>query len=291
MQGACAAVSLSLIIRSVVASEDSAPPQQPAPPAGSATATPRGKCPSDMVRVQAFCVDRYEASMIDKATGRPLSPYYPPHPRLVAEVWQAWEIDRRAFGGEGARAMPLPELPAFQRGNTFDAVAVSRPRVVPQAYVPFPVAKHACENAGKRLCTKDEWGLACRGDRGTQFPYGDHYEAKRCNVWSFAHPGVVLHQSATFGHRDPRLNLVAEGGQKPLLKLTGALPACASHWGNDAIYDMVGNVDEWVEADKPEFDGGFYARATKNGCDSRVTNHAAMYYDYSLGVRCCQDPR
>jgi sulfatase modifying factor 1 len=242
-----------------------------------------------MVPVRQFCVDRYEASMIDKGTGRPLSPYYPPHPRLLLEVWQAWELDRAAFGDESARAMPLPELDAFERAGSFEPKAVSRARVVPQAYVPFPVAKRACENAGKRLCTKDEWTLACKGERGTKFPYGEEYESKRCNVWSFVHPGVVLHQSATFGHRDPRLNLLAENGASPLLKPTGSLATCASRWGGDAIYDMVGNVDEWVEGEKPEFEGGFYARATKNGCEARVTNHAPMYYDYSLGTRCCKD--
>jgi formylglycine-generating enzyme required for sulfatase activity len=103
------------------------------------------------------------------------------------------------------------------------------------------------------------------------------------------HPGVALHQGASFGHRDPRLNLVEEGGDKPLLRLTGETRSCASRWGSDAIYDMVGNVDEWVDGDHPEFVGGFYARSTKNGCESRVTNHAPMYYDYSLGVRCCRD--
>jgi hypothetical protein len=52
---------------------------------------------------------------------------------------------------------------------------------------------------------------------------------------------------------------------------------------------MVGNIDEWVEGDRPEFVGGFYARSTSNGCESRVTNHAPSYYDYSIGVRCCRD--
>jgi hypothetical protein len=44
-------------------------------------------CSSDMVRVaDRFCVDRYEASMVDVGSGRPLSPYYPPTPRLIRSV-------------------------------------------------------------------------------------------------------------------------------------------------------------------------------------------------------------
>jgi formylglycine-generating enzyme required for sulfatase activity len=243
-----------------------------------------------MVSVRKFCVDRWESSMVDKATGRPLSPYYPPHPKLLREVFQAWDIDRWNFGSDGARAMPVPEVSDWQRANDFDLKAVSRKGAVPQAYVSHPLAKRACENAGKRLCTRDEWLAACKGDTGTKFPYGEAFDRNKCNVWGYVHPGVVLHQSATFGHRDPRLNLVSEGGERPFLRLTGGTPGCASKWGKDAIFDMVGNVDEWVDGDRPEFVGGFYARSTSNGCESRVTNHAPAYYDYSVGVRCCRDP-
>jgi formylglycine-generating enzyme required for sulfatase activity len=257
-----------------------------APP--SAADAPGG-CPPEMVSVHKFCVDRWESSMVDKATGRPLSPYYPPQPRLLREVFQAWDVDRVNFGSEGARTMPVPEVSDWQRTHDFDLKALSQKGAVPQAYVSHPLAKRACENAGKRLCTRDEWVAACKGQSGTKFPYGENFERSKCNVWGYVHPGVVLHQSATFGHRDPRLNLVSEGGERPFLRLTGATPSCASKWGKDAIYDMVGNVDEWVEGDRPEFVGGFYARSTSNGCESRVTNHAPGYYDYSVGVRCCRD--
>jgi sulfatase modifying factor 1 len=250
------------------------------------------RCPPDMVRVRGFCIDRWEASMVDKDSGEQLSPYYPPQPRLLREVWQAWELDAPAFGAEGPRRMPIPELTEWQRTHSFDAKAVSRPSVVPQAYVPYPVAKRACENARKRLCTRDEWVLACKGEAQTKFPYGESFERTKCNVWGYVHPGVVLHQGASFGHRDPRLNLVAtEGGQKTLVRRTGTTATCRSVWGGDAIYDMVGNIDEWVDGDRPEFVGGFYARATSNGCEARVTNHAPMYYDYSIGTRCCKDAR
>ncbi|HVW28762.1 MAG TPA: SUMF1/EgtB/PvdO family nonheme iron enzyme [Polyangiaceae bacterium] len=282
----------------VPAPVSSASPIRPAPASSSAAApppkdaAPPRRCPADMVLAHGVCVDRWEASMVDKDTGEALSPYYPPHQRLLREVWQAWEIDAPLFGNESARRMPLPELGLWQRTHSFDAKAVSRPAVVPQAYVAFPIAKRACENAGKRLCTRDEWVAACKGEKQTKFPYGETFERNKCNIWGYVHPGVALHQGASFGHRDPRLNLVAlGGGREPLLRRTGATPTCRSVWGNDAIYDMVGNVDEWVEGEKPEFDGGFYARSTSNGCEARVTNHAPMYYDYSLGARCCKDPR
>jgi sulfatase modifying factor 1 len=132
-----------------------------------------------MVRVHGFCIDRWEATMVDAATAEPLSPYYPPEPRLLREVWQAWDVDRVQFGTEGARAMPIPEISEWERSHSFHARAISVPSAVPQAYVAYPVAKRACEAAGKRLCTEDEWVTACKGDKGAKFPYGDSFDRSR----------------------------------------------------------------------------------------------------------------
>jgi formylglycine-generating enzyme required for sulfatase activity len=148
-------------------------------------------------------------------------------------------------------------------------------------------AELACRNSGKRLCRPDEWIMACRGERGQKFPYGASYEAGRCNVHRESHPAQLLHGNASINHLDPRLNLVRADGQ-PLLRPTGTSPECGSRWGNDTIYDMVGNLDEWVDDPDGLFVGGFYARNTREGCDARVSSHPREYYDYSLGVRCCR---
>ena len=79
---------------------------------------------------------------------------------------------------------------------------------------------------------------------------------------------------------DPRLNQL-EGG----LAKTGAYPDCVSDQG---VYDMVGNLDEWVDEASGAFQGGFYSRSTRDGCDARITVHPPAYSDYSLGVRCCK---
>src|SRR4051794_1606290 len=48
-------------------------------------------CSDDMVRVAGrFCIDRYESSMIDDASERPLSPYYPPTSSLLRAVYDEW---------------------------------------------------------------------------------------------------------------------------------------------------------------------------------------------------------
>jgi len=246
------------------------------------------RCSPEMVRVRSFCIDRWEIRTVDAASGEPLSPFYPPSPKLAASVRDTWLCEQDTLGAAPARAFPLPELPRFQREHSFEPRAVSEANALPQAYLSYNQAKRACENAHKRLCSKDEWLTACRGQKGTQFPYGDSFRARGCNVHRAIHPGHVLHASSSLGLLDPRLNLVEEG-EEPLLRLTGATVSCASEWSADKIYDMVGNLDEWVE-DKM-FLGGFYARSTTKGCEAQVSSHGESYFDYSTGTRCCADPR
>lgn len=263
---------------------DGAAPDEPEPEA-------EPTCPREMVLVDGrYCVDRYEAALVDVATERALSPYYPPSPRLAYSAEQAWKTKRLELGDPAARALGLPALPAWQRTEGVEPRAVSARGLVPQGYVSGVVAERACKSAGKRLCTLGEWRTACRGERDKPFPYGegDRYVAGKCNVFREAHPAMVLHGDFSVGHTDPRLNLVEVKGQ-PLLRKTGATSECISEWGDDGVADMVGNLDEWVEDSDGTFVGGFYARATKEGCASTVSTHGYAYYDYSTGIRCCRD--
>lgn len=250
-------------------------------------------CPKEMVLVQTtaqrFCIDRYEAAARDKRTGELLSPYYPPEPNMLKRVHQLWENLRHSVGDDSVRRMPLPAVGALQRSGNYTPKATSEPGLVPQAYVSYYSAKRMCEAASKRLCTELEWTTACRGERNTQFPYGDTYQAGRCNVGSYLHPAAILHGLSSSGHLDPRLNLLMIAGDAPVLRETGGTQTCASRWSNDAVFDMVGNLDEWVEHEKGIFKGAFYARRSKAGCDAVVGNHAHAYFDYSTGARCCRD--
>ena len=252
------------------------------------TAAPR-PCPPEMVFVNGkLCVDRFEATIVDKASGEALSPDYPVTPNLMEFSLMDWATTHEHVGGLAARAMPLPWFPAFQRGQKLDLVAFPRRLARPNGYITGLVAESACANAGKRLCTLPEFVLACRGEHDTPFPYGDSYEHLACNVNRDAHPAAELHDNASIGHLDPRLNRV-RGSDGPLFRETGATPRCRSTWGNDAIYDMVGNLDEWVDEGNGAFAGGFYARSTRAGCDAVITAHPKAYLDYSTGVRCCKD--
>ena len=257
-------------------------------PADPATASPA--CPPEMVSIRGrFCIDRFEGQLVDTADGRPLSPFYPTTPNLTGIILGRWGPHRWTTGDLHAQAMPLPSL-----GRASDAApkAVPRPRfgVVPSGYVSGHGARQACEAAGKRLCSETEWKTACRGEQERDFPYGDDYRHGVCNVFRYGHPASTLHDNPALGHLDPRLNQVLDQGA-PMLERTGSRPHCASRWGDDAVYDMVGNLDEWIDPKNGTFVGGFYSRSTRKGCDAKVSAHPRRYLDYSLGIRCCKKAR
>ncbi|NNE35711.1 MAG: SUMF1/EgtB/PvdO family nonheme iron enzyme [Rhodothermales bacterium] len=168
-----------------------------------------------------------------------------------------------------------------------NGVAVSEEGVVPQGYISGDVADAACRAAGKRLCTSGEWLRACEGPTGTTYPYGDVYQPNTCNEGRETHPVIELFGSAAdWSSRqmnDPRLNQLANS-----LDAAGANPACVSAEG---VYDMHGNLHEWVADADGTFRGGFYVDARINGagCSYRTTAHGRSYHDYSTGFRCCSD--
>jgi sulfatase modifying factor 1 len=62
------------------------------------------------------------------------------------------------------------------------------------------------------------------------------------------------------------------------------------------LYDMSGNVHEWVDhinlpKETGTFKGGFFVDAKINGegCLYKTIAHSPKYHDYSIGFRCCAD--
>jgi sulfatase modifying factor 1 len=247
-------------------------------------------CSADMVRVgDRFCIDRFEATTVEDVQQRPLSPYYPPSPDLVATAVTLWK--RRSESGTTGLPVPLPELPSWQSTYGWRPRAVSQQGVTPQGYATQIIAAVACAQAGKRLCTTEEWRTACRGERGTKFPYGPAYQEGTCNVSRKQHPAEMLRIDYTDGLLDPRMNLMTSEESGPLLQATGESASCASRWGNDAVYDMVGNLDEWSADPNGVLLGGFYSRQTQDGCDATNTKHVPEFFTYSYGIRCCDHLR
>jgi sulfatase modifying factor 1 len=247
-----------------------------------------GNCPPEMVAIEGgYCIDRFEATMVDSRSGRSLSPHYPPTREYTVSLYERWVKQAPSSERAMGREIPVPAPPFFQLHEQFAPRARSQRGSIPAGYLSRTFAETACRNAGKRLCSRDEWVQACRGEQGTKFPYGDEYRQGACNVHRESHPARLLHGDASQNHKDPRLGLsYDEDG--PLLLESGSKQECISRWGGDAVYDMVGNLDEWIEDPAGAFLGGFFSRATRSGCDASIDSHAPSYFDYSLGTRCCQ---
>ena len=220
---------------------------------------PHSPCFEEQVRIESFCVDKYEAYVV--------------------------EVDDR--GQEHAHS-------PYQVIGTARVRAKVARGVVPQAYISQVQAAAACHEAGKRLCKPEEYIRACRGPNKSDFyPYGGQTHRKGvCNE------GKGSFVAAAFGDdffkltyeqfNDPKLDQMAGG-----LAKTGEYRDCVSP---DGAYDMVGNLHEWVD-EPPDvnghgrFRGGWYGDAELNlpGCLYVTSKHEPTYHDYSTGFRCCAD--
>ena len=218
-------------------------------------------CPSEMAPIDTrsgrYCIDRWEASLVEvDETGaeRPHSPYYPVQGATVR--------------------------------------AVSRPGVFPQAYISEKEASFACARSDKRLCKPMEWRKACVGPEPTIYGYGNRSEPGRCNDHGRS-PVLALFGPHAFARSRyawdvmnyPKLNQL-DG----TLAKTGDHPGCTNGYG---VFDMVGNLHEWVADPGGTFYGGFYqdTHLHGDGCTYVTVAHNASYHDYSTGFRCCADAR
>lgn len=245
--GACGGGLLCCTPATAVECDSSAMPVEAL--SGEDGATPG--CPPSMARVDAFCIDRYEATLVSVASGEAWSPF--------------WNPGAAPVRARSARGM------------------------VPQGYVSGVQAAAACAAAGKRLCTDAEWLRACQGPGGSPYPYGSTYVAGRCNDQRAVHPAIKLFRTtdpwiwsyldhpclnqlrASLGETEARVDCVTVEGVHDMV---GNL----AEWTADPAGTLRGG--HYASA-SPDVNGA--------GCLSVVTAHDVGYHDFTTGFRCCAD--
>ena len=129
----------------------------------------------------------------------------------------------------------------------------------PKVNITFNGAKSLCEQAGKRLCSGNEWVRACKGRGNASYPYGKRFNANKC---------------ITVDKEDEERRRSASGSMRSCKSASGA-------------YDMSGNVAEWTSDQRVR--GGYYAsyddEATCKSGGRRAPSSKRGY----IGFRCCMD--
>jgi formylglycine-generating enzyme len=159
---------------------------------------------------------------------------------------------------------PNHSVASFQSSATCET-----PPDSPATLVPWCGAYQYCAALHRSLCVRTASIAACHGASGAPYPYGDTFEAGRCNV-SSSGPGPVPWNDGS----------------------------CET--GDSGVFDMIGNVAEWVNdcvvtdsgaIECAALGGGFEAGAA--GCARRSQPVApddwrpATVRDPEIGFRCC----
>jgi formylglycine-generating enzyme required for sulfatase activity len=238
------------------------PAAVPAPPAATADAPVAvalaarpAPCPPEMALVEgSFCVDRWEAALLDE-DGTPRSPYHP-------------------VGAARVRA-------------------VSQAGLVPQAHVSLQQADAACRRSSKRLCTTEQWVNACMGTRPRRrFGYGPSERPGVCNVGRRGHPILLLHEGRrktdSWSLNDARLNQIGS-----TLAPAGAFEECRTPQGvYDLVGNLLEwtRGPPLKDGERPLLMGGHYLDGAENGagCAYVTMRHGAEYHDFTTGFRCCK---
>lgn len=244
---------------------------------------------SDAEPTDASTDVRLDAGDCPSEAGPPMVRVTLPSTSFCIDTTEVTGADYAAF----LATSPAPAAqPAVCAWNTNFLPTVAAPPDHPATGIDWCDARAFCAWAGKRLCGAIQPGgpldperitsavdsqlfAACSRGGTTVFPYGSGYEPEACNA-----------------------GLTDGGGGVEAVR---ARPKCVG--GAPGVYDLLGNVWEWVDACKGSdggpltesgdhakdfcfFYGGAYGNEATRGCQF-YSGFARNYRADDLGFRCC----
>jgi formylglycine-generating enzyme len=224
---------------------------------------PSPECPNDMRLVTGQHFDELQHLCLD-----------PRHDTRDTHCFAYWE-------GASAEEGPVTDVRVCM--DQFEAPNVRGG--TPFVMKSFEDARHFCGSRGRRVCSEEEWETACEGPDLRPLAYGWKVDTALCNSGR---------QWRAFDVK--KLNAGGEEAKAELARLWQGAPSgqfltCASPFG---IYDMMGNVEEWVSTRHGRrypgaLMGGFWAKPW-TGCRGTNDAHEPTFVFYETGFRCCADP-
>ena len=164
--------------------------------------------------------------------------------------------------------------------------APNRRGAKPMVLASYRSAERWCKRQGKRLCHEREWELACEGPHHRPLAYGWRVDRRLCNSARRWKPVNFEAFGKGMASAKKESKRVWQGSRSGRYKL------CVAVFG---IYDMMGNVEEWVTSRKTRkhkgsLMGGFWAKPW-TGCRGTNDAHGPSFAFYETGFRCCKDPK
>lgn len=233
------------------------------PAAPSLDPGPSAECPSDMRLVVGTHYDEVEHLCVD-----------PRKDKKDTHCFSYWEGLTAEQGDKTEVRVCMDQFEAPNRRG-------ARPLVMQS----FRMAEKWCGERGKRVCSEQEWELACEGQERRPLAYGWQVNKTTCNSDKQWRPFDVAALTAGGEDEKKELEKLWQGAK------SGSYLGCVSTYG---VYDMMGNVEEWVATRKGRkfpgaLMGGFWAKPW-TGCRGTNDAHEPTFTFYETGFRCCADP-